>query len=347
MANYSPNESPAQLFAEKGWLQGAIVSAVFYGVALALFPTCVHSLYQKRHRTRQRTILLVYVCAVFLLDSLFVAANSQFTQLAFIDDRNYPGGPAQYEADMWSIPVDEIVNLTYVIANWLSDAVLVWRAYVVFQGVSRYPMWIIMFAPGLVYLASITMGTLWLIQVSASNPWASTSLNWTVPYFSVSLGLNVFLTLAIVSRLLLYRFRIKSALGPDYGTQYLSLSTMIVESAALYSIFSLLFLIPFILGNAVSEVFLQALGPVQTVSSFLIVSRVTQGKAWNANISAQGASNFNTSANYNIAMSNLRHTDMDDQGELSITRITVQREVDTVTDSLDIKGRLKGDSSPV
>jgi hypothetical protein len=68
---------------------------------------------------------MLYVGVVFLLCTLFVTSNTAFTQMAFIDDRNFPGGPSAYESDEFSIPVDNISNVAYVIANWCTDAVLV------------------------------------------------------------------------------------------------------------------------------------------------------------------------------------------------------------------------------
>lgn len=42
---------------------------------------------------------------------------------AFIDQREYPGGPSAYEDDMFSIPVDMLANVTLVICNWLCDII--------------------------------------------------------------------------------------------------------------------------------------------------------------------------------------------------------------------------------
>jgi hypothetical protein len=112
---------------------------------------------------------------------------------------------------------------------------------------------------------------MWLIQTSAASPWTNGTVNWTVPFFSVSLGLNLLVTLMIVSSLLFYRWKVNRVLGAGHGAQYLSLAAMLIESAALYATWALLFLIPFMLNNPISEVFLQALGQVQ-VSRFFLVS---------------------------------------------------------------------------
>ena len=83
----------------------------------------------------------------------------------------------------------------------------------------------------------------------------------------MSLSLNILVTIMIVARLLVYRAKTNRALGRNHGSQYTSLAAMLVESAALYSSFSLLFLIPFAIASptsdAVSQLFIQSLSPVQ------------------------------------------------------------------------------------
>jgi len=115
---------------------------------------------------------------------------------------------------------------------------------------------------------------MWLIQVSASqsSPWLTSSINFTPPYFWLSLALNISMTLAIVSRLLVFRWRISSALGPKFGTQYTSIASMLVESAVLYSASALLFLIPFALNHPLANTFIQMLSEVQVCFSMILFS---------------------------------------------------------------------------
>ena len=114
----------------------------------------------------------------------------------------------------------------------------------------------------------LALSVVWLVQVSApaSSPWASLSnnaINFTAPYFWMSLSLNISMTIAICARLLFYRRRITKVLGPNHGTQYTSVAAMIVESSFIYSAFSLLFLIPFALNNPIQNAFIQLMGEIQ------------------------------------------------------------------------------------
>jgi hypothetical protein len=89
------------------------------------------------------------------------------------------------------------------------------------------------------------------------------TINFTGPYFWMSLSLNITMTVAICARLLFYRRRISSVFGPNHGTQYTSVAAMVVESAALYSAFALLFLIPFALNDPLQNAFIQLMGEIQ------------------------------------------------------------------------------------
>ena len=106
-------------------------------------------------------------------------------------------------------------------------------------------------------------GIMFLIQVSTTNPYVTNNINFTLPYLSLSLALNIVLTIAIVFRLLKFRYQIVSVLGPRYGAQYTSVAAIIIESAALYSAASIAFLVLFGIENAVSQVFLQSLSQFQ------------------------------------------------------------------------------------
>ena len=123
------------------------------------------------------------------------------------------------------------------------------------------------------------LSIVWLVQVSApaSSPWASLSnntINFTAPYFWMSLSLNISMTIAICARLLFYRRRITRVLGPNHGTQYTSVAAMIVESSFIYSAFSLLFLIPFALNNPIQNAFIQLMGEIQVSIAVSIMTYI-------------------------------------------------------------------------
>ena len=69
-----------------------------------------------------------------------------------------------------------------------------------------------------------------------------TSTWFGLPYLSISLSLNVILTLMIVVRLILHGKNIRAATGSSAGIGglYKTISTMLIESCALYAVTSIL-----------------------------------------------------------------------------------------------------------
>lgn len=124
-SSFRPDESQAEIFAEHTWLQGAFLAAVAYGMEVILFSMSCYLLYTHRDSSnRRRNIALtVYISIVFILGTLYMAGLLQFTQQAFIDGRNIPGGPNAYEEIMFSIPIDMLANVTMVMLSWMCDII--------------------------------------------------------------------------------------------------------------------------------------------------------------------------------------------------------------------------------
>ena len=111
------------------------------------------------------------------------------------------------------------------------------------------------------------MGTLLIYQGSQpeSSIWTPIAINFGLPYFSISVSLNILLTLMIVTRLLLHCRNVHAALGnPDWiAGLYKAIITMLIESSALYAVNSLLFIGAWGAGSHVADIFLPILAEIQ------------------------------------------------------------------------------------
>lgn len=280
MSSDAPDETARELFAEATWLQGAIVTAVMYGVALTLACMCFRSLWIRiRSRGpsyRKDIFFFCYVFVVITCATIYNIANAQVTQLGFIDRRNYPGGPSAFEQNNSSIPI----NVTFVLMDWFADLLMIWRCIVVYRD-TRFRIYITIFGV-VIFLGTFVTASLWVITVSmpaqAGNNWMSYSLLF--PYLSVSLASTIFISCLTVLRFLEHRHRISSVLGSNHGSIYASFAAMIIESASIYSVCSVLYIVPFAIGNPLANAFLQILGMAQGIAPLLIIYRVAEGKAW-------------------------------------------------------------------
>lgn len=109
------------------------------------------------------------------------------------------------------------------------------------------------------------MGTLWTLQSSQPglSLYSVLPLAYGTSYYVISLSVNIILTILITVRLLLYRRQIIATLSSDHGKHYFSLATIIIESAAIYSLFALIFIISYAVGNPINQIFLTSASTAQ------------------------------------------------------------------------------------
>ena len=69
--------------------------------------------------------MLAYISCVFILGSIGNAVQMRLLQLAYVDDRNYPGGPGAFEELNGSIRVNVVGTAAYCVNAWFADGLLV------------------------------------------------------------------------------------------------------------------------------------------------------------------------------------------------------------------------------
>ena len=98
-----------------------------FGVELSLFVMCFLTSVQnmKPSTMRRQLLVLSFITVVFGLGVTFMVTNNLLAQQAFVEYRNYPGGPASYMYAMFSDTVGFTNNVTWVFSNCILDAFLV------------------------------------------------------------------------------------------------------------------------------------------------------------------------------------------------------------------------------
>ncbi|THU92338.1 hypothetical protein K435DRAFT_967708 [Dendrothele bispora CBS 962.96] len=290
--SYAPQEPLEIITLERYDFAALQLSCIFYGFSVVVFVRCMSALLWPRSGRQQNTKLAVYTFFLFALGTIYIAMNGHYYQLAFIDNRNFPGGPEAYELFIYSTSVPRTANSVFIIANWLADALLLFRCKIIWQGNA----WILIL-PVILFLADISMGILFLYQVSVpdANLFTQSAVNFGLAYFSLSTTLNTLMTLLICSRLIIHQRRLikYQTLPSKNGLSYMSIVSMLVESSALYAVFSLLFIGTYASGNAASGIFLAILSQAQIIAPLLIIARVATRKAWTAedSLSVNGGQN--------------------------------------------------------
>ncbi|KAJ7929590.1 hypothetical protein B0H13DRAFT_1596114 [Mycena leptocephala] len=298
---YGPDEDSATIEYERNFIAGDVVAGTGYGIQLVLWANCMLFLWKRRKLGRQPMILMFYMTLMLLIESLFIAVQSRTIQMIYIDNRNYPGGPWQFFLDTQSAAVDVIFFATLFLLTFLSDLLVLWRCWVIWSASGSTKLaWGVITFPIILLLASFGMGTLWTLESSQPtlSMYSALPLAYGTSYYAISLSANIILTLLIIGRLVSYRRTLIQSLPAESANHYISLAAVIIESAALYSVFAILFLITYAVNNPTNQVWLAVASACQQIANLLIIYRLADGSAWKKDmLSTQTAIQFKSGSN--------------------------------------------------
>ncbi|TEB33420.1 hypothetical protein FA13DRAFT_1708233 [Coprinellus micaceus] len=292
-----PGLGPVDFWMERSNLAGIMIACVAYGILFTLFVQCVYLLRNSVvARTKQAKMLSVYSFVLWVLATLGIAGNIKFIQMTYIDYRNYPGGPNAFTFDFYTLPINMLGLVVYVLMNWAADGLLLYRFMVIYNF-----KWALLIFPGhhvpghsrhrqithhdLRHLTGLSVAMVVFTMNPAIGFWAPITINIGIAYWSTSIALNVILTVSIVGRLMFMRRKIRRLLGPKHDSPYTSVIAMLVESASLYTAWALVFMVCYAKGDIFQNVVLPSLGHIQVIAPLLIIFRFAQGKAWTSNTS--------------------------------------------------------------
>ncbi|KAH6908435.1 hypothetical protein BKA70DRAFT_268755 [Coprinopsis sp. MPI-PUGE-AT-0042] len=189
-------------------------------------------------------------------------------------------GPENVEAgmeiaDTYQSQLLSTASLLWDISIWIADAVLVYRCYIVWVG---YP-WVVVL-PACLYLAGIGVN----LRTYVPLDFWDDKLN-TVD-ISLTIGLNIIITLLISLRLFRAHKRLRTALPDSHHKLYLGIIAILVESAAPLAIFGIGTIITLPLSDAnktawKSGTIFDILYNVSAIlAPQLIIFRVATGTSW-------------------------------------------------------------------
>jgi hypothetical protein len=95
----------------------------------------IGTLWPRRGKSR-RLLLALYTFMLFGFGTIFTGMNINSSKVAFIDNRNFPGGPEAYVLSIYSSPIQLTPNIVFILANWMADALLV-RSMIVLAASNR------------------------------------------------------------------------------------------------------------------------------------------------------------------------------------------------------------------
>jgi len=285
-----PGESSSDLWLERSNFAGMFVGGVAYGIHASVFFSALYFMTHQGSQTKSRQWgFIAFITALFALGTINIACNTKFSQMMWIDDRNIPGGPNAWLSGDYNTPVNVLGNTAYIFSNFLADAMIIYRLWIIW-GYS----YLIIIVPMLVFLASTAMSILTIYQTAqpGASLWSQSAVSFAVPYWSLSISLNILVTIGIVYRLISMMKKVRTALSKSHAKMYTSISAMVIESAALYSITGMIFIICYARLSNVQNIVLPILGQVMCIAPELIVLRVARGRAWSSETARLGETQY-------------------------------------------------------
>ncbi|KAJ7055825.1 hypothetical protein C8F01DRAFT_1373335 [Mycena amicta] len=277
LTSFAPaGETSADLWIERSFLEGFALAGVGYGVLLALTWQTLYSLLN-RPKGKIPWGLVAYATMIFALATIGYGSASKINEEAFIDYRDAPGGPSGAELMAYGSPVSMMGLIAYVVLSWMADGLVLWRFFIIWDSSYWYAAFPALMLLGIVVSSLALIVTTYTVKNSFLAP---LSIQFGTAYWSLSISLNILLTLLITGKILRLRRQIKGPLGSHHAEGYFSIVAMLVESASLYSIAGLFFIITYARSSSVQNLIFPALGQVQAIAPMLILARAADGRAW-------------------------------------------------------------------
>ncbi|KAJ4001649.1 hypothetical protein F5050DRAFT_1722237 [Lentinula boryana] len=254
-----------------GFTFGIYTILTIYAVIAIMRGRGTHSKQCKVSKT-QCYILLFYVVVTFLLGAVGFAANARYTEDIWINFRGQPGwSPEDLITDEFYFWYSRLATDSQGIMVWIMDALLLYRCVVTWN----YARWVI-FLMGTVYLAIVALSM--SVMIFAQKQAIFTNLKMQLSFLTLSCTYNILYTVLVAAKILSVQQRVKHSLSAEYAQIYTSVVTLIIESAFLYFIFDLLFLISFAIHSDTEYLILLENCLIQGIAQLLIIIRVAQGR---------------------------------------------------------------------
>lgn len=251
---------------------GDLVVGLTFGIYVVLAIICIHFLARRRDTTLSHRIILGYTVTMLATGCIWFIAGAWFGELELVELPNIIGQFSSSTNELYT-RLSLIKNTFFTINIFLADSLLAYRVFIIWGG----SILVIVF-PAVLWLAVVATGIAALVLTSRpdANFQASYVINLETAFFCLSISLNVVCTLLIAGRLLLQQRASKhlGSTGSSLARTYTYIIIVIVESAALYSIFGLIYIPLMVLQAPIQFPFSSLIGTLTLIAPNLIILRI-------------------------------------------------------------------------
>ncbi|GLB39844.1 hypothetical protein LshimejAT787_0703540 [Lyophyllum shimeji] len=286
MAAKDPSYSPVgvsahDLQAERACFYGVLLATLAYGALSMLYIQLIQVLLARPKRGQSFWALIAYSSSLFPLATLAIAAVFKFSEMSYIENRNYPGGPYAFYRAYSSDYVNVLGEVSGTVFPWVADILMLSRLFVVWNH-----KWWILPCPVVVYVAKLAISIPLLIALIRQYDmgWVSRLSSFGISYYSLTMAFNIYVTAMICLRLHTMRSKLEAVAGKLHASFYTSGITIFVESGGFFTLWITVYVIVRSRGNFVQDIFLLPYLFTLGITRMLVVLRMAQDRAWSRDL---------------------------------------------------------------
>ncbi|KAK0224597.1 hypothetical protein EDD85DRAFT_858365 [Armillaria nabsnona] len=251
-----------------GELNSRILYALLHGIYTGIIAVTLWNTFTSKHQPVGR-VMVIIIALLYIVTTINVATAWVYTRLIFVNN-----GQSFWTKYLYytvpSVTVVVVSGTTSAVCTVLASSTIIWRCWMVCR-----QQWLIVLLPILFLVSAIVIQIIVTYKVCAA-PYDPFVLG-TVLYAPFILVTNLWCTLLIIYRIVTV-IRAGNNGGGGLGT-YRHVIELLVESAALSSIFAILYVICFARQNAAFYYFTILAASAKGVAPTLLVGRIAAGHA--------------------------------------------------------------------
>jgi len=248
------------IFSQRAYeFASASCHVAIYTVSVMLFIGCILAS-PTSHRMN------VVLGMMFIVATVNVICHLQFLRLVLVEHSN-----DLHYAAILNTPYHIIDNLFMSLAAIMSDALMIWRCYVLWGNCLA-----IIVLPSLMMMGVLGSTILWIIDIARNDSRGFEIVGFAVP--TISVATNVLVT-SLIS------FRLIRSLSPKVRSLtskslYDRVIEVVIQSAALYAITGVITVTTLIIGHPSEQIIIPFYSVMPSLSTYLLVLRLRLGVDW-------------------------------------------------------------------
>lgn len=212
---------------------------------------------------------------IFALATFSFGLQDHWTQVLFVLEAGYPGGPSAFYAQNVGNWVNVASMAVQIIMNWLVDLLVLHQFWMTHKRSSSTYQRHLIILPATMLLASIGLGSSYLAQLTkwGTDIYSNTSASLAIAFTATSVAFNVVSTGLIILRI----WRLGRQARRTTGGYMPILIEVLIESASLYTVTAVVFIVTYSINSLLANALAPLLRQIQAICPLLISIR---GSVW-------------------------------------------------------------------